>query len=52
MLYDRFPIERPEFRYVHWMKLGEEARDVANEKLKYLALLRNVFVLDNIGLRT
>jgi len=52
VLYDGFPIERPEFRYMHWMKLGVEARGVANEKLKYSALSWNVLGLDSIESRT
>ena len=52
VLYGGFPIERPEFRYVHWMKLGVEACDVANEKFKYSALSWNVLGLDSIESRT
>ena len=52
VLYGGFPIERPEFRYVHWMKLGMEARDVTNKKLKYSALSWNVPGLDSIKSRT
>jgi len=46
-----FPIERPEFRYSHWMTLSEDARNMAVERLKYSALSWNVLGFANIESR-
>ncbi|KAL7544837.1 hypothetical protein ACHAWF_008202 [Thalassiosira exigua] len=50
-LIDGFPIERPEFRYRHWMNLNEDVRDVASERLKYSPLSWNVLGLGVIETR-
>mmetsp|Transcript_13351 Transcript_13351/g.28886 ORF Transcript_13351/g.28886 Transcript_13351/m.28886 type:complete len:818 (+) Transcript_13351:140-2593(+) len=47
-LVDGFPIERPEFRYVHWWGLEKDTRDMADEGLKYSALTWNVMGLAGI----
>jgi len=51
VLIDGFPIERPEFRYRHWMELEEGVRDVVDTSLKYSALSWNVLGLDAIEKR-
>lgn len=43
-----FTMERPAFRYVHWMDLEKGMRGVADVSLKYSALTWNVLGLDAI----
>ncbi|KAL7540132.1 hypothetical protein ACHAXR_009881 [Thalassiosira sp. AJA248-18] len=48
---DVFSMEKPEFRYVHWMEMDFEKREVADGGLKYSGLSWNVLGLDTIESR-
>ena len=52
VLWDGFPIKKPEFRFLHWMDLREEWRNIAETGLKYSALSWNVLGLATIESRS